>query len=1059
MISRFFIDRPVFASVISIVIILCGAASLFFLPIEQSPQITPPTVVIEAYYPGANAETVMESLATPIEQELSGIEHLLYYQSQSSNDGRLSVTLTFEIGTNLDIAAVDVQNRLKRAEPRLPEEVIRQGVAVDKRMSNFLGVFALQSDNPEHDDLFLSNYATIYMVDTLKRVPGVGQIMVFGNKDYSMRIWINPDKLTLKGLTIGDVAQAIREQNGLYAAGTVGAKPNPNVLEFTMPVLAPGRLDEPEQFEEIILRANPDGSMVKLKDVARVELGALGYSSFGRLNGKTTTFFLITQQPGANALGTMIGVHEAMADLATSFPEGITYKSPVDITQFIRVSIEEVAKTFAEAILLVLLVVIMFLGSWRAALIPLVAVPVAIIGTFTGLLILGFSINTLTLFALVLAIGIVVDDAIVVVENVERLMHEEHLSPRDATIKAMQQVTGPVIAIVLVLSSVYLPVAFLGGSTGVMYRQFGITIAISVAISGLVALTLSPALCRLLLKPNHNKIFIFRWFDQTFGAFTNMFTYTARKAIRYGFLTIIVFGVVIFATYGLFKRVPTGFVPQEDQGYFMVAAILPQGASLDRTDEVVRQVEEFLLQQPEIEGVVALAGFDMVSGQIMSTSAATFFINLKDWSERPGREHHVDALVGRVFGRFMGLKEGMVIAFNPPPIHGLGLQAGYEAQLEGRGSSDIRRLAEVTDQFVGELRKDSRTFAPDVRSVLNMNQPQLLVDLNRTRAKLMGIRIPDVYNTLQAYLDSLYVNDFNKFGRIYRVQLQAEPEFRAKPQDLTKIYVRNAAGGMVELSGILNFEYRSGPNVLSRFNSFPSVQITGSPAKGVSTGEAILRAQQVARDVLPPGYTLEWSGGSYQEIKAGNQSLYVILFGLIMVFLVLAAQYEKWSLPFAVLLAVPFGVFGAFLAVFLRLMLHIPAAADIYFQIGLLTLIGLTSKNAILIVEFCSVLRSQGKGLVESAVEAARLRLRPIIMTSLCFILGVLPLVLSTGAGAAGRQSIGSSVMGGMLSATFLAVFSVPLFFVIIQWLSELGKRKTTSSADSPVPEEKGQNQ
>jgi len=1054
MISRFFIDRPVFASVISIIIVLCGAASMFFLPIEQAPQITPPTVIIGAFYPGANAATVMESLATPIEQELSGIENLLYYQSQSSNDGSLGITLTFEIGTNLDIAAVEVQNRLKRAEPRLPEEVKRQGISVDKRMSNFLGVFALQSSNPEHDDLFLSNYANIYMIDTLKRVPGVGSVQIFGNKDYSMRIWVNPDQLALKNLTFGDVAQAIREQNGQFAAGTVGAKPNPKALEFTIPVLAPGRLDEPEQFEEIILRANPDGSMVKLKDVARVELGALGYNTIGRLNAKTTTFFLITQQPGANALSTMIGVNEAMDNLATAFPEGVSYKSPVDTTKFIRVSIEEVAKTFGEAILLVLLVVFVFLGSWRAAVIPLVAVPVAIIGTFTGLMLLGFSINTLTLFGLVLAIGIVVDDAIVVVENVERLMHEEHLAPREATIKAMEQVTGPIIAIVLVLSSVYLPVAFLSGSTGVMYRQFGVTIAISVAISGLVALSLSPALCRLLLKPNHNKIFIFRWFDETFGAFTNMFTRTARMAIKLGVLTMIIFGILLAATFGLFRNVPTAFVPQEDQGYFMVAVMLPQGASLDRTDLIVRQVEDFLMQQPEIQDVVALAGLDLLSGHVMSTSAATFFINLKPWDERPGPEHHVNAIVGRTFGRFMGLKEATVLAFNPPPIQGLGLQAGYEVQLEARGSSDVQRLSEVTDQFLGALQADPM-FAKDARGNLNMSQPQLRVQLNRTHAKLMGVQVPDVYNTLQAYLDSLYVDDFNKFGRIFRVQLQAEPEFRQEPEDLKKIFVRNDKGDMIELSGILDFTFKSGPNVLSRLNSYPAVQISGSPAPGYSTGQTIQRAQKLAATALPAGYALEWSGASYQEIKAGNQSLYVILFGLIMVFLVLAAQYEKWSLPFAVLLAVPFGVFGAYVAVSLRP----SAAADIYFQIGLLTLIGLTAKNAILIVEFCSVLRSQGKGIVESAIEAARLRLRPIVMTSLCFILGVLPLVLSTGAGAAGRRSIGSSVMGGMLSATFLAVFFVPLFFVIIQWLSELGRKTNPGQSVSAVssPEGKGE--
>ncbi|MBX7258218.1 MAG: multidrug efflux RND transporter permease subunit [Candidatus Hydrogenedentes bacterium] len=1030
MISRFFIDRPVFASVISIVIVLCGLGSMYFLPIESSPQIAPPTVIISATYPGADAETVMQSVATPIEQELSGIEHLLYYQSQSSNDGSLSITLTFDINADLDIAAVEVQNRLKRAEPRLPQEVARQGTTVDKRLANFLGVVALRSDDPEHDALYLSNYATIYMLDTLKRVPGVGGVIVFGGKDYTMRISLNPDRLVLKNLTMNDVAQAIREQNGQYAAGQIGNKPNPNTLEFTFPVLTPGRLKTPEEFENIILRANPDGSMVQIKDVGTVELGALAYNTMGRFVGEQTAIMVVTLQPGANSLNTMKGVQASLKELEKAFPKGVSYELPVDITKFIRVSIEEVAKTFAEAILLVLIVVLVFLGSWRAALIPLLAVPVAIVGTFTGLMLVGFSINTLTLFALVLAIGIVVDDAIVVVENVERIMHEEHLPPREATIKAMDQVTGPIIAIVLVLSSVYLPVAFLSGSTGVMYRQFGVTIAVSVAISGLVALTLSPALCRLLLKPNHNKIFIFRWFDSMFNAFAGMFTTTARWAIRLGVISVALFGVLLWTTYKLFLMTPTAFVPQEDQGYFMIAAQLPQGASLDRTSAVVHEIEEFLKQQPEVEAFVALLGQDLLSNT-MTTSGATMFVNLKHWSERPGPEHHADAIVGRIFGRFGSMKEATVLAFVPPPIFGLGLRAGFEAQLEGRGVSDIKELAKASSDFVAELNKDPMFMG--VNAVLNIGQPKVRVNLDYTRAKLLGLPIADIYNTLQAYLGSYYVNDFNIYGRVYRVQIQADPEFREKPDDIRRIHVRNEAGEMVELASVLDVSMESGPNAVSRFNSFPSVQITGSPGQGFSTGQCIQRVKEVAAATLPPGYAIEWSGGSYLEEKAGSQSVYIIAFGLVMVFLVLAAQYEKWSLPFAVLLAVPFGAFGAVVTVYLR---H--TAADIYFQIGLLTLVGLAAKNAILIVEFCSKLREEGKGIVESALIAARLRLRPIVMTSLAFILGVLPLVTSQGAGAAGRHSIGSTVMGGMISATFLAVFFVPLFFVIIQGISEV---------------------
>ena len=1035
--SRFFIDRPVFASVLSIIIVMAGLASLYSLPIEQSPEITPPTVDITANYPGANAETVAASLAAPIEQELSGIENLLYYQSQSANDGGLTVTLTFEIGTDLDIAAVEVQNRLKRAEPRLPQEVLRQGVAVNKRSSNILCVVALNSQDAQYDDLYLSNYATIYMLDTLRRVPGVGDMMVFGAKDYSMRIWVNPDKLAAKGLTVTDVSNAIRDQNGLYAGGRIGAAPNSGDVEFTIPVITQGRLDEPQEFADIVLRANPDGSMVRVSDVGRVELGALSYDSFGHLDGKPTAFMLVFLQPGANALATYTGLTAALEDFKPNFPQGVEYIIPFDTTQYIDVSIHEVAKTFFEALLLVIAVVFVFLGSWRATIIPLLAIPVAIIGTFTGMLILGFSVNTLTLFGLVLAIGIVVDDAIVVVENVERIMHDEHLPVREATIKAMEQVTGPIIAIVLVLSAVFLPVAFLGGITGVMYKQFAVTIAISVAISGVVALTLSPALCRLLLKPNQNKFILFRWFDRFFGAFTSAYTVGVRATIKLSVISLLLFGGLIWITYGLFQKVPSALMPEEDQGYFMVIAQLPQGASLERTKRVMKEVEDFLLAQPEVNHAVTLGGSDFLAGRSASTSAGAMFVNLKDWTERREPEQSATAIAERVSQRFGETKEGLVFAFNPPAIRGLGLRAGFELQLESRGVSDIRELAEVSYAFMNELRQDPMFVPYLLQGVLNVRQPQIFVDLDRTRAKAMGVPINEVFSTLQAYLGSLYVNDFNKYGRIYRVQLQAESEFRSKPEDIQKIFVRNENGDMVELSGVLGLSYQAGPNVASRFNSFPANQIGGSPSPGFSTGQAMARINEIADRTLPEGYSLEWSGASYQELKAGNQAPYVILFGLIVVFLVLAAQYEKWTLPFAVLLAVPFAVFGAVLSVYLR-----EINRDIYFQIGLLTLIGLAAKNAILIVEFSSVLRQEGRGIVEAAVEAARLRLRPIVMTSLAFILGVLPLVFSEGAGAGGRQSIGTGVMGGMIAATFLATFFVPLFFVMVQWTSEIGLRR-----------------
>lgn len=1048
MISKFFIDRPVFASVVSIIIVLCGLASMYYLPVEQSPEITPPTVVISATYPGANAEIVAESLATPIEQELSGIENLLYYQSQSANNGSLSITCTFEIGSDLDIAAVEVQNRLKRAEPRLPEEVIRQGISVVKRSTNILGVISLTSKDGRYDNIYLSNYATIYMIDSLRRVPGVGDASVFGGQDYSMRIWLDPDRLAAKNLTVTDVAMAVREQNGLYAAGRIGAEPNPGATDFTIPVITRGRLQEPEEFEDIVLRAEPDGSMLRIRDVGRVELGSLGYDNFARLNGESTSFIIVNLQPGANALNTMLGLNEALEELKTGFPEGVEYVVSFDTTKYIEVSIKEVAKTFLEAIALVVFVVFLFLGSWRATIIPLIAVPVAIVGTFTGMMVLGFSINTLTLFGLVLAIGIVVDDAIIVVENIERIMHEEHLPVREATIKAMNQVTGPVIAIVLVLSAVYLPVAFLGGLTGVMYQQFAITIAISVAISGLVALTLSPALARIMLKKSHQKMFFFRWFDAFVEKATGAYVVVVRGVLKLAIISIVVFGVLIWATADLFQRVPSSFIPAEDQGYFLVATMLPQGASLQRTSEVMREVEQFLLEQPEVARVTTLGGIDFLAGFSPSTSSGAMFVNLKDWSEREGPDHHVDAIIGRVFGRFGGLKEAMVLAFNPPAVRGLGLRAGFEAQLESRGSSDIRELARVTDEYIAAVSQDPMFVG--VSGVLNVTQPQIYVELDRTRAKAMGLPINDVFSTLQAYLGSLYVNDFNKFGRIYRVQLQAEGQFREEPDDIRKVFVRNRTGEMVELSSVLELDFRSGPNVVSRFNSFPAVQLTGSPAPGYSTGDALVRLQEIADETLPPGYAIEWSGGSYQEVKAGNQAPYVIAFGLVIVFLVLAAQYEKWSLPFAVLLSVPFAVFGAVLAVYFR-----GLERDLYFQIGLLTLIGLSAKNAILIVEFASTLHEEGRSRREAALEAARMRLRPIVMTSLAFILGVLPLAISHGAGAGARHSIGTGVIGGMLASTFLAVLFVPLFFVIIQGISEFRpwKRHREATETRPVEE------
>ncbi|PCI11612.1 hydrophobe/amphiphile efflux-1 family RND transporter [bacterium] len=1040
MISRFFIDRPVFSIVLSLLIIIAGTVSIFALPVAQFPEIVPPTIEINANYPGADAQTVAESVAAPIEQELSGAKDLIYFQSQSSNTGQCKITVTFKIGADQDMAAIEVQNRLSIAETKLPAEVVRQGISVRKVSSSILGVVSLESKDGSYDDLFLSNYATINLLDRIRRVPGIGDATTFGNKDYSMRIWINPDQLVLKGMTISDVTAKLRDQNAVFPAGTVGARPTEGEVLLTLPVLTRGRLQEVSDYENIILRALPNGAMVRLKDVARVELGSQGYSLFGRIDGKPTATMLVSLQSGANALQTMKALRAELALAQPSFPEGITWGIPYDITKFVSASIEEVVHTLLIAVGLVLIIVYLFLQSWRATLIPLLAVPVAIIGSFAGMLALGFSINTLTLFGLVLAIGIVVDDAIIVVENVERIMSENKgMSVHEATVKAMEQVTGPIIAVVLVLTAVFVPVAFLDGFTGQMYKQFAVTIAISVAISGLVALTLSPALCRLLLKPDHGrKNFIFRGFNTFFDWITRGYAQGVSLAIRASVFTILIFGVLCFATLRLSQSVPSGFIPQEDQGYLIAIVMLPDGSSLDQTQKVVEQAEAFFLKNEAVEHVISLGGYDLLNGGTTSTNMAIMFVPLKSFEERAEMGISVDDVIAESRQLTGLVEEGLVFALNPPAIQGLGQRSGFTIELQQRGGGSIEELAEVGKLFLAAAGEH-----PDITELnasLRMSLPQVYVELNREKAQIMGVDLADVFEPMQAYFGSLYINDFTKFGRIWRVQLQAEPEFRNSPDDINNIYVRNTRGEMTPLAGLVDMQFRVGPNIFSRYNGYPAIEITGAPPIGTSSGQALDAIRQVASESLPAGYGIDWSGASYQEIKAGNQAPMVLAFGLLVVFLVLAAQYERWSLPLAVIISIPMAVLGALIAVWLR-----GYSQDIYFQIGLLTLVGLSAKNAILIVEFCVVLRRQGYGIAESAVEAAKLRFRPIIMTSLAFILGVVPLALASGAGAAGRRSIGTGVVGGMLAATFLAIFFVPLFFVIIQRVAEFFAHSKTT--------------
>lgn len=1025
MFAKFFIDRPIFAAVLSILILLAGTLAYRALPVAMFPEVVPPTVSISAVYPGADAATVSETVAAPIEQQLSGAGKLLYFQSFAGNDGSLSIKVTFEVGTDLDLAQVDVQNRVNQATPRLPEEVRRQGVTVLKKSSNILMLFTLSSQDTRWDQLYLANYATINLLDRVKRVQGVGDAVVYGAGDYAMRIWLDPDKLAQKGLTVGDVQAAVQEQNGLYAAGRIGQRPGPKEVQLTVPVTTRGRLDTPEAFARIIIRANSDGSKVTIGDIGRVELGGKSYNVFSRFQGKDTTSLIVYLQDGANALETAEALRHEMNEAAKAFPDGVAYATPFDSTRFIEVSVEGVIHTLLEAIVLVLIVVFVFLQSWRATLIPLLAVPVAVIGTFAGLMLLGFSINTLTLFGLVLAIGIVVDDAIVVVENVERIMAQTGKSVRDSTIQAMEEVTGPVIAIVLVLSAVFVPVAFLGGLTGRFYQQFALTIALSVAISGLVALTLSPALCCLLLKPGHGHPPLpFRLFNRAFDALTRGYTAVVSLMLRRVIIGIVVFAALGVTTIQLFKAVPGGFIPAEDQGYVMTAVILPEGASLERNDAMVKLVEEHYLKDPAVDQVVTLGGMNMLAGGVNTTNGSTLFVILKPWDERKAPELGIRALLMRAYAAFKNDPRGLVLPFNPPPVIGLGTRVGIEFQLQDRGGNGLAELAKATTTLNELLAKEPAIAQP--QATYSFTQPLLQVDIDDEQIKAMGLSHKDVYAALQTHLGSLYVNDFTKFGRVWQVQLQAEPQFRSSPEAINRLYVRNAHGDLLPLAGVLKQTWKPGPNLVTRFNNFPAASFTAGTGPGYSSGQAMAAVDR-AMTQMPPGFSIAWSGTSLQERLAGSQLAPILIFGLIVVFLVLSAQYESFRLPIAVLLAVPLGLFGALAACWL-----VGLPNNIYVQIGLLVLVGLAAKNAILIVEFAAEQSHAGKPRLEAALEAARLRFRPILMTSLAFILGVVPLILSSGAGAAGRISIGIGVFGGMTAATVFAVFLVPVFYRLI---------------------------
>jgi multidrug efflux pump len=1022
MLSKFFIDRPIFSGVIAIIITLAGLLASQILPIAQYPEVAPPTVTITATYTGASAETIAKTVAAPIEEQLSGIENLIYFSSTSASNGTLTITCTFAVGADGDKATIDVNNRVQIAQPRLPDDVRRAGVVVQRRSTDILMFVALSSTDPRYDTLYLSNFATANILDDLKRVPGVADAQVIGARDYSMRIWLQPDRMAQLGVTASDVAAAVAAQNNQYAAGKIGQEPAPAGQSIIYTVTARGRLLEAEDFGNIILRANGPTGVLRIRDVARVELGAVNYDAATALDGKPTVGIAVYLQSGANALAVAEAVRQQMVELKPRFAEGVNYLIPFDTTFFVHESIREVVKTLLEAAVLVILVVFLFLQNWRATLIPVIAVPVSLIGAFAGLYVFHFTINTLTLFAIVLATGIVVDDAIVVLENVERLMSERNLTPRAAAIESMREVTGAIIAIELVLCSVFIPVAFLGGLAGKLYQQFAVTVATTVVISGVVALTLTPALCALLLKPSHREAAVFRPFNRGFTWLTGRYLGGVNRALRRYLASLAIFAAIIACAVALFRHVPNSFVPSEDQGYIIASVTLPDGATLPRTIAAGSEAQQFLAGQPAVEHAFVLSGIDVIGGG-NKTNVATIFITLKPWDER---DQSADDLIKAIGEKAKTFTAGTLLAFSPVPIRGIGTSGGFEVYVQDRSGGDVTKLNDVVQQFVGDLRK--RPDLQGVNTFFRPSVPQLLVDVDREKALALGVPVDQLFAALQSTMGTLYVNDFNRLGRTFRVQLQADAAYRARPEDLGNVYVRSATTGeMLPAKAMLDIRHVVGPEQLDRFNAFPAAKVVGSNPPGVSTGQAIAAVEQVATS-LPQGYTIAWTGQAYQEKRIGSASAIAFVFALVMVFLILSANYERWSLPVAVLLAVPYALLGALIAVAVRGMNN-----DVYFQIGLVVLIGLAAKNAILIVEFAAQKQAEGLGKQEAAVEAARLRFRPIVMTSVAFVLGVLPLVLATGAGAAARRSMGTGVFGGMLAATFVATVFIPLFYVLLR--------------------------
>jgi multidrug efflux pump len=1035
-ISRFFIDRPIFAAVLSIVIFLVGAIAMWQLPISQYPEVVPPSVVVRAQYPGANPKVIAETVAAPLEQEINGVENMLYMSSMTTSDGAMLLTVTFRLGTNVDSAQVQVQNRVSQALPRLPEDVRRLGVTTLKASPDLLMVVHLTSPEGRYDMVYLRNYATLQVRDVLARLPGTGDVRLFGAGDYSMRVWLDPERIASRGLIAGDVVRAIREQNVQVAAGVLGAEPSLPGTEYQLNVTTSGRLLTEDQFGDIIIKALPDGSVTTLKDVARIELGAGQYSLRSLLNNQNAVAIPITQVPGANALELSDAVRKTMKELSANFPEGISYEIVYDPTIFVRDSIDAVVETLVEALLLVVLVVIVFLQTWRASIIPLLAVPVSIIGTFALMLAFGFSINAVSLFGLVLAIGIVVDDAIVVVENVERNIRNG-LSPREATYKAMEEVSGPIVAIALVLVAVFVPIAFITGLTGEFYKQFALTIAISTVISAINSLTLSPALAALLLKPHGAKPDVLtRGMDRAFGGFFRRFNSVferssksyesgVRGVLRHKSVTMGVFTVLLVITWAMFQHVPKGFIPAQDKQYLIALVQLPNAASLDRTEQVVRRVSEIGREVPGVDSAVQFPGLS-ISNFTNSPNSAIVFFSLDAFEERKSDDLYGLTIANKLNAAFSGIQEAQISVFPPPPVNGIGALGGFKLQLEDKADLGYDELYRATQAV---LTKAWQT--PELAGVFSdyqVNVPQIQADVDRVKAKQHGIELNDVFETLQVYLGSMYVNDFNRFGRTYQVIAQADAQYRSKPEDILRLQTRNSEGEMLPLGSIVKVSQSYGPDRVFRYNGYLTADVNGGPAPGYSTGQAKAAMEKILAETLPNGIAYEWTDLTYQEILVGNSSVFVFPLCVLLVVLVLAALYESWTLPLAIVAIVPMALLSAITGVWLT-----GGDNNIFTQIALFVLVGLASKNAILIVEFAKDREKAGVAPYQAALEAARLRLRPILMTSIAFIMGVVPLVLSSGAGAEMRHAIGIAVFSGMLGVTFFGLFLTPLFYVLLR--------------------------